>query len=155
MAEGSPPHTRGIPIYFYGISTLYGITPAHAGNTRGLCSVPCQMRDHPRTRGEYPDPEDPQDGMEGSPPHTRGILGLLTDRLIVFGITPAHAGNTCQYQTLQHLLRDHPRTRGEYQIRNRTKADLMGSPPHTRGILHWIHLSHGPRGITPAHAGNT
>ena len=73
------------------------------------------------------------------------------------------------------VLRDHPRIRGEYDECQPCFVDSVGSPPHTRGILHFpsdcntlagspphtrgilfisiyffVHL-----GITPAYAGNT
>ena len=50
---GSPPRMRGIPwLRFNSIETV-GITPAHAGNTRGVTDYELEVRDHPRACGEY------------------------------------------------------------------------------------------------------
>ena len=53
------------------------------------------------------------------------------------------------------LVRDHPRTRGEYCPTALMPSNKLGSPPHTRGILTATILKLEPKGITPAHAGNT
>ena len=91
-----------------------GITPAHAGNTSNCGSEKDNLRDHPRTRGEYDIWDLTVGYQEGSPPHTRGIL-LSNLVNVVFGwITPAHAGNTEQYHKHLESDWDHPRTRGEY-----------------------------------------
>ena len=49
--------------------------------------------------------------------------------------TPAHAGNTKQYQTNYQDQQVHPRSRGEYSTGNIRKPKRSGSPPLTRGIL--------------------
>ena len=54
---GSPPLTRGIPVYS-DLSELYpGITPAYAGNTSGWTIKSLEAWDHPRLRGEYLTPK--------------------------------------------------------------------------------------------------
>ena len=71
--EGSPPHTRGIPVTSSPSSTSEWITPAHAGNTSCMRHHLPGQRDHPRTRGEYHILAFFGIGYLGSPPHTRGI----------------------------------------------------------------------------------
>ena len=155
IAEGSPPHTRGI---HFGVSVqrrCHGITPAHAGNTALLLADTEVCRDHPRTRGEYC--ECGTDSIEngGSPPHTRGILESVGVEDKKKGITPAHAGNTRFSCFPLDVRRDHPRTRGEYKLLRKRQRSAMGSPPHTRGIPTISGNAVTIPGITPAHAGNT
>ena len=50
---GSPPLARGIPDDLQIGDTVYGITPARAGNTWSNTTLPVSVRDHPRSRGEY------------------------------------------------------------------------------------------------------
>ena len=92
--QGSPPHTRGIHNHCEVFLLLVGITPAHAGNTRPCPLCLCSVRDHPRTRGEYPSLVSRTSGRPGSPPHTRGIPAVIATHNRNEGITPAHAGNT-------------------------------------------------------------
>ena len=54
-----------------------------------------------------------------------------------------------------HIIRDHPRTRGEYPIHPLLCSSLAGSPPHSRGILNGGESYSQGYGITPALAGNT
>ena len=49
---GSPPHTRGKATFHASVSTLYRITPAHAGKRSNGFKRNCGRWDHPRTRGE-------------------------------------------------------------------------------------------------------
>ena len=51
--RGSPPLARGIPAVGGGLITLYGITPACAGNTPEDETSGLPFKDHPRLRGEY------------------------------------------------------------------------------------------------------
>ena len=51
--EGSPPHARGIHGFSEDELMTAGITPACAGNTMTLFPLSCELRDHPRMRGEY------------------------------------------------------------------------------------------------------
>ena len=91
----------------------------------------------------------------GSPPHTRGIRVIKELRPTWVGITPAHAGNTCCSALPLAQGWDHPRTRGEYIDMYKVALEVVGSPPHTRGILVAQRYRWRRDGITPAHAGNT
>ena len=135
MKEGSPPHTRGILPDCLDAIKQAGITPAHAGNTDSNNPEAGTQGDHPRTRGEYVQGFGEIFGGVGSPPHTRGIPMTLLFTKFFNGITPAHAGNTSYCGSKKDNLRDHPRTRGEYDIWDLTFGYQEGSPPHTRGIL--------------------
>ena len=50
---------------------------------------------------------------------------------------------------------DHPRSRGDYSVRQWRKLWQKGSPPLTRGLLIKRRNVSSFRGITPAHAGTT
>ena len=79
---GSPPHTRGIRYNHKCYPRLNGFTPAYAGNTMILTARTCPFKVHPRSpfkvhpriRGEYFQSVSTQLHLQGSPPHTRGIL---------------------------------------------------------------------------------
>ena len=91
----------------------------------------------------------------GSPPHTRGILGLASAPPKMVRFTPAYAGNTSSLLYCRKLCRVHPRIRGEYSPPTGRKKPRRGSPPHTRGIHSCSGVSVGCPRFTPAYAGNT
>ena len=91
--KGSPPHTRGKATASTPKEPPIGITPAHAGKSSKVVTLP--------------------NDKEGSPPHTRG-KGI--ERGHAFkrpGITPAHAGKSFARKRFHGWDWDHPRTRGE------------------------------------------
>ena len=71
--QGSPPLTRGIPVFFSLGLDLTRFTPAHAGNTAKASLVKSLSWVHPRSRGEYDLLSCPFLRPSGSPPLTRGI----------------------------------------------------------------------------------
>ena len=91
----------------------------------------------------------------GSSPHTRGLRVRNMRTTISMGIIPAHAGFTPFPRGEGGKLRDHPRTRGVYGIRNCRTGTLMGSSPHTRGLLRKLSPDNSVDRIIPAHAGFT
>ena len=136
---GSPPHTRGkVAMQF--IQFIFDrITPAHAGKRLARHLSTIVEKDHPRTRGE----KRPVSGLRpvsgdhprtrgekvvlvnmhlmeiGSPPHTRGKVAYLRQRYKPVRITPAHAGKRGSQPIPSQPGEDHPRTRGEKNIRRR------------------------------------
>ena len=91
----------------------------------------------------------------GSPPRMRGKLWMSIAALIVYGITPAHAGKTDRITSEWSEREDHPRACGENLGQLRLDTSILGSPPRMRGKLRCRSRSgHGGR-ITPAHAGKT
>lgn len=72
-----------------------------------------------------------------------------------FRITPTRAGNTLSTHHFSILIKDHPRSRGEYNSPVSESLLISGSPPLTRGILTDDISLIMNMGITPAHAGNT
>ena len=155
VAEGSSPHTRGLPYQGADGCTGVRIIPAHAGFTCLPARSWTRRRDHPRTRGVYPMSAAKSPTWAGSSPHMRGLLPRATVAVPPSGIIPAHAGFTPCAEHVRGVHRDHPRTRGVYSPPSRSPACSAGSSPHTRGLR-------GRRGsrssrvrIIPAHAGFT
>ena len=70
-------------------------------------------------------------------------------------ITPACAGNTCNWINNTRGVRDHPRMCGKYFSFPLYAHIITGSPPHVREILYKIKAVLKANGITPACAGNT
>jgi len=130
---GSPPHTRGESNLQSTLNIETGITPAYAGRILFLSKPLIYKWDHPRIRGENPDPFPALCTVLGSPPHTRGESFLRSLSLLCFGITPAYAGRISGHFLSKILVRDHPRIRGENKIKSTATVKAAGSPPHTRG----------------------
>ena len=92
---------------------------------------------------------------DGSSPLSRGILGQegivgLDDRII-----PALAGNTGAGSSTTGRGRDHPRSRGEYELAIPRDRNGTGSSPLSRGIQPAPRPPNARTGIIPALAGNT
>ena len=113
------------------------------------------VRDHPRSRGEYPFPTGDADEVAGSSPLSRGILlpglGLFSSA----GIIPALAGNTWGRVQQMNTLKDHPRSRGEYSYVTDEVRAAKGSSPLSRGIRKATRHEKLRHRIIPALAGNT
>ena len=110
---------------------------------------------HPRARGEYDGGLRFAANMGGSSPRTRGIHNPCSAGELQRRFIPAHAGNTAPSRIPRQTPAVHPRARGEYASRCRTRRRGTGSSPRTRGILR-----NPPAGtleirFIPAHAGNT
>ena len=133
MFRGSPPHTWGI---------------LHCW--RGYC---LSIKDHPHIHGEYYDPEEAIENGKGSPPHTWGIHHRVPVISGMVGITPTYMGNTLAIIEQPAALQDHPHIHGEYSLAKLMIDCVVGSPPHTWGILEDVDkiLAH-PR-ITPTYMG--
>ena len=134
---------------------LYGIIPAHAGNTSPNHCPQSRYWDHPRTCGEHrPCARIPR-STGGSSPHMRGTRNVPDVPQHDPGIIPAHAGNTIFFVFVLLPAWDHPRTCGEHSPTLAAGLNTMGSSPHMRGTQHGL-FRHGLHaGIIPAHAGNT
>ena len=152
---GSPPLARGT-VGEEALDALgAGITPACAGNREGNIPRRKAARDHPRLRGEQSVCHILAAGRVGSPPLARGTVAFQLDKVVVRGITPACAGNSCEIVVAAPIIRDHPRLRGEQSVSASITPFRMGSPPLARGTA--ISLASRPFAarITPACAGNS
>ena len=152
---GSSPLSRGI---LPGCRCRYRnrrIIPALAGNTRAAWRTRPGRTDHPRSRGEYPTPQERDNAFKGSSPLSRGIPQRFSRRSNEVGIIPALAGNTAYISTNYSTRPDHPRSRGEYQCWTLSPTGSLGSSPLSRGIPRCAGLLVSREGIIPALAGNT
>ena|GEM_PF-248540 len=132
--RGSSPLSRGIPLWRTPNPPEEGIIPALAGNTQTLSRSGEESRDHPRSRGEYSSPAPVGTDRIGSSPLSRGIRVRSARRELLSGIIPALAGNTARNSKTPSHSRDHPRSRGEYNLIVRTPQRTQGSSPLSRGI---------------------
>ena len=152
---GSSPLSRGIHRGPLSDHSFLGIIPALAGNTHCRVSCPATAPDHPRSRGEYAHWMVCPGRYRGSSPLSRGIPRSSAAIRSRDGIIPALAGNTCIATSTKSVIRDHPRSRGEYGGMYRFSMMLHGSSPLSRGIHpRDLPTSQGRR-IIPALAGNT
>ena len=132
-----------------------GITPAHAGKTRGDRYSVRLAQDHPRSRGKDSNLSISHLRNVGSPPLTRERPCRKASTRKKDRITPAHAGKTCEIRHAQVKKQDHPRSRGKDFSHNSSIGMSRGSPPLTRERLQpQLQHRHEQR-ITPAHAGKT
>ena len=153
--RGSSPHTRGAPKIICRECGMVGIIPAYAGSTRPRAFFFLGVRDHPRIRGEHLPRFSVPMTQSGSSPHTRGAPPHRSPAPARAGIIPAYAGSTLRLTQTRQGFRDHPRIRGEHQLKDMEPAVESGSSPHTRGAPQKHHLPFPHRGIIPAYAGST
>ena len=111
--------------------------------------------DHPRSRGEYTGWQGVRHITIGSSPLSRGILIPFVTRDLLQGIIPALAGNTLDALRRVAHDGDHPRSRGEYEGREKSVIAGVGSSPLSRGIPRVPQIAAGRVRIIPALAGNT
>ena len=146
---------RGTPRILKNSILLFGIIPAHAGNTHNIKRLEINGKDHPRTCGEHGSAARPARCRRGSSPHMRGTLGDPFHVRAGVGIIPAHAGNTQEHGGLLEHGRDHPRTCGEHYRHADRRRRHSGSSPHMRGTRDLETDLRAFIRIIPAHAGNT
>ena len=115
-ASGSSPLARGLPPRRPRPAQERGIIPARAGFTAAVAGHGAAPTDHPRSRGVYSARGVVLDGEDGSSPLARGLLAELPGRTIVRRIIPARAGFTGPFRYRVVPGRDHPRSRGVYQL---------------------------------------
>ena len=132
-----------------------GIIPAHAGNTETTALASQPAEDHPRACGEHTLLLELAQTYTGSSPRMRGTRDYAREHCGVWGIIPAHAGNTHWHLLTCSLTRDHPRACGEHSASVIHAANSSGSSPRMRGTQGYVVLLWCAVGIIPAHAGNT
>ena len=134
-------------------ATLKRITPARAGKRSSAISGLVLWGDHPRACGEEGTPIKKKDLARGSPPRVRGRD--LPPMLVGpgFGITPARAGKSKNWDDVKASSEDHPRACGEESAAKPPKRIRQGSPPRVRGRDRGDVVPGVPGGITPARAG--
>ena len=96
-----------------------GIIPARAGFTRPTESTARCATDHPRSRGVYRRARTGSPTRGGSSPLARGLLMRPCISCGPMRIIPARAGFTFGCSPGRSRTRDHPRSRGVYELRRR------------------------------------
>ena len=85
----------------------------------------------------------------------RGTLILSTSTILLSGIIPAYAGNTCSRIVDASAIKDHPRLCGEHTMSCLQLIKKLGSSPLMRGTHGFRHMMQMGVRIIPAYAGNT
>ena len=152
---GSSPLSRGIRTHCVQFRNCEGIIPALAGNTIVFPPPRPLGGDHPRSRGEYRGDVLHGRRVGGSSPLSRGIPDRVPRRKRRLRIIPALAGNTWAPRCPGSSTTDHPRSRGEYRMRDLFTDERNGSSPLSRGIRVPNRRTPTPLRIIPALAGNT
>ena len=153
--QGSSPHTRGAQRLGGFLPRSARIIPAYAGSTSPTPPRSPTRTDHPRIRGEHLACDTELLLGEGSSPHTRGALrhSPRTDRRQ--RIIPAYAGSTSVDCPPTVAPADHPRIRGEHELKAYINRMRAGSSPHTRGAPSADVERVVRERIIPAYAGST
>ena len=155
QAVGSSPLARGLLLAARNLGRRAGIIPARAGFTSAALSPDSAMRDHPRSRGVYPNTPSGIHVIVGSSPLARGLLGGRTAPAQEARIIPARAGFTPPTTSRRPQRTDHPRSRGVYASRAGPICPTPGSSPLARGLPDPARrVDRRPR-IIPARAGFT
>ena len=153
--SGSSPLARGLPQIPESLPIHSRIIPARAGFTDRLVPDVRDARDHPRSRGVYRFPRSRRITTIGSSPLARGLLRIGEGVQMRRGIIPARAGFTSGRTGSTSPARDHPRSRGVYEVPLTIRISQVGSSPLARG-LRAIDLNDGRlHRIIPARAGFT
>jgi len=91
----------------------------------------------------------------GSPLHPQGTLTAVLVKPLKPRITPASAGNTCNFPDGCINGRDHPCIRREHISIETVIKEKPGSPLHPQGTRSSPLKTNAKPRITPASAGNT
>ena len=154
-APGSSPLARGLRWLREHDYYLGGIIPARAGFTPHARDAAPPPKDHPRSRGVYPDQRVRALCLWGSSPLARGLPVHLERGLRRLRIIPARAGFTRRRGPRGGSPPDHPRSRGVYSAATSAAAPACGSSPLARGLRPWLGPADTARRIIPARAGFT
>ena len=154
-AGGSSPLARGLPEPEPGAGTCTGIIPARAGFTHAELGHDQRQQDHPRSRGVYSRRAWTRSAPAGSSPLARGLRLVRWARGVPRRIIPARAGFTDRPGRTHREDRDHPRSRGVYELIERRAGLIEGSSPLARGLPPRVFATHTCTGIIPARAGFT
>ena len=154
-AAGPPPLARGELAPLDEHEREPRTTPARAGRTGSVPSGPRSPADHPRSRGENARGSRRAPSRDGPPPLARGERGDDQGGGAARRTTPARAGRTSRPGAAGRPATDHPRSRGENQLRHGHQAVRHGPPPLARGELQGAIQALVPGRTTPARAGRT
>ena len=132
MLQGSPPLARDKSCKIESFPLSIGITPACAGQIRYKRYAQRCRQDHPRLRGTNNASKNVTRYTLGSPPLARDkLLSKILNNSFT-GITPACAGQICEYSPVIFIRQDHPRLRGTNIDTVKSIKQCPGSPPLAR-----------------------
>ena len=152
---GSSPLARGLQSQPTGRRTQDRIIPARAGFTPRPRGYEPTAADHPRSRGVYAAEAILWTAWRGSSPLARGLLTVNEDILRRAWIIPARAGFTLNCILILCMGRDHPRSRGVYNMPAPPAGWEWGSSPLARGLPYLSVICVTDCWIIPARAGFT
>ena len=152
---GSSPLARGLRDDQLVRRHVPGIIPARAGFTPPSRPASASPPDHPRSRGVYRWPCGWWSRRSGSSPLARGLPSASQTKQPNSRIIPARAGFTVPRHARRRDERDHPRSRGVYDIVGTVLDMVNGSSPLARGLPVRPPPVRGRRRIIPARAGFT
>ena len=152
---GSSPLARGLRPVGQDRHPGGGIIPARAGFTAQGPPGCRRRRDHPRSRGVYGIIRRLIDVTPGSSPLARGLRPVHAGHVPGRGIIPARAGFTSRTSDSRSPVRDHPRSRGVYEVIAALDPGYLGSSPLARGLRMAQVGGKWWFGIIPARAGFT
>ena len=152
---GSSPLARGLLIQVEPLADCNRIIPARAGFTVRAARASETVRDHPRSRGVYPEMPSDVITTRGSSPLARGLRSSSWVEVIKGGIIPARAGFTWAASRQSCPCQDHPRSRGVYWQIGVRRSVIRGSSPLARGLPMAPATFSQTTGIIPARAGFT
>ena len=153
--RGSSPLARGLLRGGVCGDRAQRIIPARAGFTGIQTVVMAVVGDHPRSRGVYAMETGEITAVEGSSPLARGLPLLQATDEPVEWIIPARAGFTRSTRGRRRSSRDHPRSRGVYDVQGGGCGHGLGSSPLARGLPVLAASAQRADGIIPARAGFT
>ena len=153
--SGSSPLARGLLAWLASRGACAGIIPARAGFTHRRVPALHPPRDHPRSRGVYPEAGARMVPEIGSSPLARGLPPPPPTAESCGWIIPARAGFTSRARQGGSAPPDHPRSRGVYIRQIEIAGVLAGSSPLARGLLREATPRSRGAGIIPARAGFT
>ena len=132
-----------------------GSSPLARGLRRRCAPPPSPTLDHPRSRGVYTPASTSPSMRAGSSPLARGLPPRLRRIVLIWRIIPARAGFTRESGLADVHLRDHPRSRGVYDVGSPVRPPPAGSSPLARGLPARLRAHRAALGIIPARAGFT
>ena len=134
---------------------IHGSSPLARGLRDKARNNDGQIVDHPRSRGVYGILHRVEARELGSSPLARGLHPVRHRQVPLPGIIPARAGFTklCRLSSVQR--RDHPRSRGVYNMKRGLGGVMWGSSPLARGLPVGGGARRSAPRIIPARAGFT
>ena len=151
--QALPPHARGCTAGTAGAGPPAPASPARAGMYPNRTIAAAHISGFPRTRGDVPRGDPPEDGRAELPPHARGCTFRGSEGARHDEASPARAG---MYRVSGRRPAGEvgfPRTRGDVPQTRLTALPQRSLPPHARGctLLQGQDFHHGI--ASPARAG--